>query len=176
MTLRQLVRSVLPMYRRDYKRRRILVHRTAQLLREERMEIGEYVRIGPRCHVSAQGGLRIGAGTVLAPEVVILTSNHDYRSGELLPFDHFDVLSPVTIGRGVWIGYRAMVAPGVTIGDGAIVGMGSVVIKDVGPGRMVFGTPARDVGEARPDHAELVAKEAWFHRRYWGERPRIEVV
>ena len=139
------------------------------------MSIGAYVRIGPRCHLNGQGGLSIGDGTVLAPEVVILTSTHDHRKGSLLPFDQYDVNAAVKVGRGVWLGYRSMIAPGVSIGDGAIVGMGSVVTKDVPAGRVVVGNPARDAGPARPDHAELVQSEAWFHKEHWGERPRVEV-
>jgi len=50
---------------------------------------------------------------------------------------------PVTIGDHVWIGTRALILPGVTIGDGAVVGAGSVVTKDVLPNGVVAGNPAR---------------------------------
>lgn len=49
---------------------------------------------------------------------------------------------PVTIGNDVWIGGRAIVLPGVTVGDGSVVGAGSVVTKDVPPLSLVAGNPA----------------------------------
>jgi maltose O-acetyltransferase len=54
-----------------------------------------------------------------------------------------DVLLPTKIGRDVWIGANAVVLGGVTIGDGAVVAAGSVVTKDVEPGAIVVGNPAR---------------------------------
>jgi acetyltransferase-like isoleucine patch superfamily enzyme len=54
---------------------------------------------------------------------------------------------PVTIGAGVWVGARAMIMPGVTIGDGAVIAAGAVVTKDVPPNTLVAGVPARIVRE-----------------------------
>jgi maltose O-acetyltransferase len=49
----------------------------------------------------------------------------------------------VRIGNDVWIGGGAIILPGVTVGDGAVIGAGSVVTRDVGPGQTVAGNPAR---------------------------------
>lgn len=127
--------------------------------------------------LNAQGGISIGQGTIFGPEVVVLSSTHDYRVGGLLPYDKFDRQKPVSIGRGVWVGYRAMICPGVTIGDGAIVAMGAVVTRDVAEGEIVGGNPAariaeRDVTGIR----KLVAREQYFHRLHaTGERPRVMI-
>jgi maltose O-acetyltransferase len=173
--VKALSRFRKPQYRADYRSRDVLCHHTARLIRPDRMNIGKWVRIGPRCNINAEGGLTIGDGTIFAPEVVVLTSSHDHRKGELLPYDVFDVHRPVTIGRGVWFGYRALVCPGVTIGDGAIVGMGAVVTRDVGKGVIVGGNPAVPIG-SRPE-AEVdqrVAEGSFFHKKYWeaAHRPR----
>lgn len=51
--------------------------------------------------------------------------------------------APIVIGQDVWIGMGAIILPGVTLGDGAIVGAGAVVTSDVSPGAVVSGVPAR---------------------------------
>jgi maltose O-acetyltransferase len=56
--------------------------------------------------------------------------------------------APVEIGRSVFIGARAIVLKGVTIGDGAVIGAGAVVTRDVEPGSIVAGNPARAVSKS----------------------------
>ena len=85
----------------------------------------------------------IGAGTQIGPGVQILTADHPRdaetrRSG--LEFGR-----PIAIGANVWIGGAALILPGVTIGDDAIIGAGAVVTRDVRPGATVVGNPARPV-------------------------------
>jgi acetyltransferase-like isoleucine patch superfamily enzyme len=84
----------------------------------------------------------IGSDVSIGPEAAILTLGHDPRSPEFA-----DRGGPVSIGDRVWIGYRALVLPGVCIGEGAVVGAGSVVTRDVAPFTIVAGNPARVIGE-----------------------------
>jgi acetyltransferase-like isoleucine patch superfamily enzyme len=58
---------------------------------------------------------------------------------------------PIRIGRNVWIGFDACVLPGVTIGEGSIVGARSVVVEDVPPFTVVAGNPARFIRHLHPD-------------------------
>lgn len=164
-----------PSFKRSYIKLFVKCHRSAKLFHADRLDIGEYVYIGPNCMVNAQGGVRIGEGTILGPEVVILSSNHDYSRGQTLPYDLYDRQQPVQIGAGVWIGYRAMICPGVKIGDGAIVAMGSVVTKNVGVGVIVGGNPASKISErCRERVIQLTKESAYFHKRYWSvPRPRV---
>jgi len=77
-------------------------------------------------------GVHIGSNTIIDEEAVVLT--HDLTRG--VRFD-------TRIGRGCYVGPRAIVMPGVTIGDGAVVSAGSVVTKDVPANVSVGGNPAR---------------------------------
>lgn len=106
------------------------------------ISIGNNVRIGEKSRFSALGGITIGNNVSLGPEVLIWSSNHNYYSPETLPFDYNSKLKPVTIEDNVWIGARVCIAPGVTIGEGAVIAMGSVVTKDVPPCAVVGGNPA----------------------------------
>lgn len=109
----------------------------------------ENVRIGTGCsiaefvHIWGGGGVTIGDYTLIASHVVITSLTHDkhatrYRDSLLR--------APVVIENNVWIGAGAIILPGVLIGRGAIVGAGAVVTRDVPPGAVVFGVPARELG------------------------------
>lgn len=101
--------------------------------------IGRNVFINSGCHFQDQGGITIGDGSLIGHNVVLATINHD-----LLPSqnrkNHY---LPVTIESNVWIGSNAVVLPGVTIGEWAVIAAGSVVTKNVMPYTVVGGTPAR---------------------------------
>jgi acetyltransferase-like isoleucine patch superfamily enzyme len=86
--------------------------------------------------------IRTGSNVSIGPEATILTLGHDPRSAT---FE--DRGGDVVIGDRVWIGYRAIVLPGVSIGEGAVVGAGAVVTKNVEPYTIVAGNPARKIGE-----------------------------
>lgn len=83
----------------------------------------------------------IGDGTQIGPGVQILTADHPRDPAERAGGLEWGV--PVRIGRNVWIGGGAIILPGVTVGDDAVIGSGSVVTKDVPTGATVVGNPAR---------------------------------
>lgn len=127
------------------------------------ISIGKYCRIGKDCHLDGEGILTIKEGTILAPRVTILTSSHKYNNSSMLPYDNNDKKMPVTIGKGCWIGWGAMIIPGVTIGDGAVVAMGAVVTKDVEAKQVVGGNPAKVI-KTRDDVnlAEMIKNEKYY--------------
>jgi maltose O-acetyltransferase len=104
---------------------------------------GENVYIGSGAKINSRGGVTIGSGTVIATRLTIHTVNHNYKNRTLLPFDEKSYLCSVDIGAYVWIGDNVMICPGVKVGEGAIVGMGSVVTKDVPKCSIVGGNPAK---------------------------------
>lgn len=87
--------------------------------------------------------VRIGAGTLLGPGVHIYAATHPTAPDERAR--GLEAGQPVTIGANVWVGGRALLLPGVTVGDGAVVGAGAVVTRDVPAGVLVVGNPARAV-------------------------------
>lgn len=109
----------------------------------ERLHLGNSVGIGQRCYINAVGGCHIGQGCEIASETIILTTDHAYAGGTTLPYDLTRLVKPVFIEDFVWVGTRVSIAPGVRIGEGAIVGMGSVVVQDVPPLAIVAGNPAK---------------------------------
>jgi acetyltransferase-like isoleucine patch superfamily enzyme len=106
------------------------------------LKIGVYSVVNQDCRLDTRGTITIGSYTSISPEVTIITADHDPRS----PAFHGRT-KPVTIGKHVWIGTRAMLLPGVTVGEGAVVAAGSVVSKDVAPYTIVAGIPARKIAE-----------------------------
>jgi acetyltransferase-like isoleucine patch superfamily enzyme len=84
--------------------------------------------------------IRLGNSVTLSPEVMLLTGTHGIdnpqkRAGKMQA-------RQVTVCDGVWLGARCVILPGVTVGEGAIVGAGAVVTKDVPPHTLVAGVPA----------------------------------
>lgn len=111
---------------------------------------GEGIRLGPRCWVgvgavlaSGQGGLFLGEGVLIGPGATLVTGDHDFSRHDLSSIDQDYVGSPIVIGDNVWIGAGATVVGGVTIGDRAVIAAGAVVTRDVAPGQVVGGVPAR---------------------------------
>lgn len=101
------------------------------------MEIGTGVIINHDLTCMSAGGITIGDGVQIGPNVTIVTTNHDFG-------DHYILrCKGVHIGRNVWIGACAAIMPGVTIGENAVVAGGAVVTKDVEPNTVVGGNPAR---------------------------------
>lgn len=105
----------------------------------EKLTVGDDVVVNAFVHIWAQGGVTIGASTMIASHVAITSLTHDKAAAR---FADSLVVKPVVIGRNVWIGSHAVILPGITIGDGAIVGAGAVVTRDVAPGETVVGVPA----------------------------------
>lgn len=83
------------------------------------------------------GRITIEDGVMLGPEVGLFTVNHDPAEIRILQ------TKEIRICRNAWIGARANIMPGVTIGEGAIVASGAVVTKDVEPFAVVAGMPAK---------------------------------
>lgn len=103
--------------------------------------IGDDVYINSGCTILDSGHVAIGARSLLGPAVHIYCAEHHKDS--VLRARGQEIARPVEIGCDVWIGGAAIILPGVTIGDGAIIGAGSVVTRSVPSGSIVAGNPAK---------------------------------
>jgi acetyltransferase-like isoleucine patch superfamily enzyme len=97
--------------------------------------------------VNGEGPVRIGDHFHSGQECMIHTQKHDYEGGSQLPYADGYVHEPVHIEDNVWLGHRVVILPGVTIGEGAIIQMGSVVVRDVPKCAIVGGHPATQFDE-----------------------------
>lgn len=127
-----------------------------------RIRVEDHVHVGPFCRLYGGAGIRIGEGTILGPDVVLVSALPPEEDPARLGLGDPPLAAPVTIGRAVWIGYGAMVWPGVTIGDAAVVGMGSVVTEDVPAGAIVGGNPARTIRMRDPERVRSLLDEGRF--------------
>jgi len=127
------------------------------------ISIGEYCYLGEQSHIWSAARISIGDRVLISHNVNIFDSlTHPISPLERHRHYHQIITrghpgqvdleeAPVHIGNDAWIGCLAVVLKGVTIGEGAIVGAGSVVSKDVPPFTIVAGNPARVVRELDPD-------------------------
>jgi maltose O-acetyltransferase len=106
-----------------------------------KVEIGDNSGIGCNARL---GAVVIGNDVMMGPDVVILSRNHnfsDINTPMNIQGESGDI--PVVIGDNVWIGTRALILPGITIGQGAVIAAGSVVTKNVPPFSIYGGNPAQ---------------------------------
>jgi acetyltransferase-like isoleucine patch superfamily enzyme len=106
-----------------------------------RLTIGADCFINDGCRFDTTGSIVIADDVYVAHDVAFITSSHEI--GPPARRAYGSVAAPVAIGRGTWIGARAIVLPGVAVGGGVIVAAGSVVTKSVENDVMVAGVPAR---------------------------------
>jgi acetyltransferase-like isoleucine patch superfamily enzyme len=106
------------------------------------LRVGRDVFINHGCTAMDLGGIDIGDGVLIGPNVQLISSGHPLAPGDRRSCMVGD---PITIGRGVWIGAGATVLQGVTVGEDAVVGAGAVVTRDVPARTLVAGVPARVV-------------------------------
>ncbi len=125
---------------------RVLLHKNCKLSAwgtdgKATIKIGSRTYIGDRTEIHAGACVTIGDECDISWDCTIM--DRDYHK---LNSDK-EVFAPVTIGNHVWIGCKATILKGVTIGDGAVVAAGSVVTRDVPPRALVAGNPARVIRE-----------------------------
>lgn len=122
------------------------IHRKVRVYRPSKVSIGSNTVVNRSVLLDGRLGLYIGDNVSISEEASILTLEHDPNSPT------FDTRGgSVRVEARVFVGARAMILPGVTVGEGAVVAAGSVVTRDVPPFAIVAGVPAGKIGERRRD-------------------------
>ena len=118
----------------------VLIRPTARITYPWKVAIGDYSWIGDDVVLYSLGEIHIGAHTVISQKSYICAGTHDFTRAD------FAIQSPpVRIGDQVWVATDVFVAPGVTIGEGCVVGARSTVFDDLPAGMICYGNPARPV-------------------------------
>ncbi len=112
------------------------------------IRLGRHVFLNAGCTILDCATVTIEDECQLGPNVQIYCAEH-HQDPVKRSVEGLEIAYPVHIGKRAWIGGGSIILAGVTIGEGAVVGAGSVVTKDVGPGQVVVGNPARPI-ERKP--------------------------
>jgi len=114
--------------------------------------VGQNVHIGPNGYFDTMGGLIIDDNVHIERNVTIITSERNFDGA--LPHDEKYQIKQIIIKENAWIGMHAILLPGVTVGEGAVIGPGSVISKDVPPGG-IAGNPSLHLAGKRDEKAYI---------------------
>jgi acetyltransferase-like isoleucine patch superfamily enzyme len=113
--------------------------------------------------IDSSGGVTIGRYFHTGRGLTIFSTAHRYKDAGAIPYDSRTLELPVSIGDFVWCGANVTILPGVTIGDGAIIGAGSVVTREVPPLAVVAGNPAKVIAYRDAAHFEDLRSRGCFY-------------
>ncbi len=134
-----------------------IVHTPVKFFALRRLELGDHTTVNPRCYLDARSTIRIGNNVNVAHNTWIYTLGHNIDAPDL-PL----VGAPVNIQDDVFVFSNVIIMPGVTIGRGAVIYPGSVVVKDVAPYTVVGGNPARCIRERTKHEYAKTRYDYWF--------------
>lgn len=120
--------------------RHCVVKSSCEIWQPWKLEIGDRVALSERVVCYSVDKITIGNQTTVSRETFLCCAGHDVTS-PIMELTY----APITIGANCWIAGRAIVMPGRSVGDGAVVAAGAVVVSDVEPWTIVGGNPAKEI-------------------------------
>ena len=117
--------------------------------KDSQLIIGNNVMANYRLHIGAAKYVKIGTNTLFGSDCTVMDHSHGgykrefHSDPSIAPVKRELVSSPIVIGNNCWFGDRVFIMPGVTIGDGVVVGAGSIVTKDLPANSLAAGVPAK---------------------------------
>ncbi len=121
-----------------------IIRRTVKVYYPWLLTMGDMVIVGDAANLYCLGPITLNDRCMVSQEAYLCAGTHDFSKIDL-PL----VTKPVILGKDAWVCARAFVGPGVTIGEGAVVGACAVAMRDVAPWKIVAGNRATVVGERR---------------------------
>ncbi len=112
--------------------------------------------------IQGAGRVEIGNNFHSGKDCLIISENHNYDNGKMIPYDETFILKNITVEDNVWLGDRVIILGGVTIGEGAIIQAGSVVVKDIEKYSIAGGHPAKAFSKRNIKHYEKLKEEGKF--------------
>ena len=114
------------------------IYASARVWAPWNLEMGSFSTLGPHVDCYNQGLIKIGSNTIISQKSYLCASSHNFERSDF-PL----IIKPICIEDAVWIAADAFIGPGVTIGEGAVVGARAAVFKDVEAWTVVGGNPAK---------------------------------
>jgi putative colanic acid biosynthesis acetyltransferase WcaF len=115
----------------------VIIRPTVRITYPWKLTIGEHAWVGDYAELYTLGNITIGSNTVVSQHCYLCTGSHDYQS------EAFDIYAlPIVIEDEAWLATDVFIAPGVTIGKGALIGARSSVYKNMPEGMICQGSPA----------------------------------
>ena len=148
------LRNVLLPYKNGAK---VLIWSHTHIDSPSKLTLGNNVSINRGCVLHAGGEIEIGNDVLIGPGVTIYSQNHNFEDTSMPIVAQGYTCKKVTIGKNVWIGEYVAILPGITIGDGAIIGAMSVVSRDIPANSIAVGSPARVIKKFDETKSEWVS-------------------
>ncbi len=114
------------------------------------VNLGDNISIGPYCYIRAsRGPVTLGSHITIGAHTVVISGNPNYKRLDIPIMKQEGQAQGIRIGDDVWIGIGVKVIDGVNIGNGCVIGAGTVVIKDIPNYAIAAGVPARIIGNRK---------------------------
>lgn len=126
---------------------KLRIHRSFNVENPNCIHVGNRLWLNHSCELNGRGNLHIGNDVWIGMNTTIITSNHIFKDGTKKIYQQGMSNYNTKIGNDVWIGTNVTILPNVTIGNGAVIGAGSVVTRNVYDYEIVAGNPAKIIGQ-----------------------------
>lgn len=140
--------------------RKVTIQEAVKIKWGEKLSLGDNVVVNEFCWIEASGGVEIGNNVWIAPRTSIISFSHEHtlqchiNDSAISKYGNGKQYGKIIIEDNVWIGAHSIILKGVTIGEGSVIGAGSVILQDVPKFTVVAGVPAKII--------KKVDKEAFF--------------
>lgn len=165
-----IIKDYIILKKLSTKKNLIIIRKPFHIEFEDNIRIGKYVYINRGCRLNGMGGIIIGNNVIIGPDVLLWSADHNYDSDKFIPYDSEVIKKEIIIEDNVWIGAHAKILPGVKIEEGAIIGLGAVVTKNVPRCAIVGGNPAKIIKFRDMEKYDRLKQEGKLYLKYKYEK------